>query len=167
MLTGRPKKPTQIKILEGNRGKFAKASLKPDARGIGRPRMPAHLIPEEQELWQDVIASLPVGLLSRADEAALERMAVAWAEFREAQQMIRKTGKLVQSPQGPVRNPLFVIRNQASREMHLAGEVLGLSPVARARLAASETPDDDPMALLLGPDDDPNGAWSTLPKTKQ
>jgi P27 family predicted phage terminase small subunit len=167
MLT-RPKKPTQIKILEGNRGKFAKASLKPDPRGIGQPRMAAHLTKKERELWQDVVASLPVGLLSRADEQALERMAVAWAEYRDAKETIRKTGKLVHSPQGPVRNPLFVIRNQAERAMHQAGEVLGLSPVARARLSAPDTANDDPMALLLGPDGDPNGAWSTLPpRTKQ
>jgi P27 family predicted phage terminase small subunit len=115
-----------------------------------------------------IVGSLPVGLLSRADEQALERMAVAWAEFRETKKAIQVTGKLVQSPQGPVRNPLFVIRNQAQREMQYAGEVLGLSPVARARLsAADQTGDEDPLALLLGDDHDPDGAWNTAPRTRQ
>ena len=166
-MKGRPKKPSAIKIAEGNRMKVAKAQLKPDPRGIGRPQLPLHLTEVERRLWSDVVASLPIMLLSRADEAVLERMAVAWAEFREVQETIRKTGKLVQSPQGPARNPLLIVREKAAREMHLAGEVLGLSPVARARLTDIETAEDDPMELLLGMDGDPAGAWSTLPRTRQ
>jgi P27 family predicted phage terminase small subunit len=156
-----------IKIAEGNRRQRGRAELRPDAQGLGRPRLPLHLSEVEAGLWLDVVASLPVVLLSRADEAMLERMAVAWAEFREVHETIKKTGKLVQSPQGPVRNPLLIVREKASREMHLAGEVLGLSPVARARLAATDTADSDPMELLLGLDGDPSGAWSTAPRTKQ
>jgi P27 family predicted phage terminase small subunit len=163
----RHRRPGLIKELEGNRAKLGKAKIKQDPTGIGLPRMPAHLMAHERELWADVVASLPVGLLSRADDQALERIAVAWAEFREMQTMIRKSGKLVKSPQGPIRNPLLVIRDRAMREMHLAGEVLGLSPVARARLAAVETADNDPMALLLGDDGNPDGAWSTAPRTRQ
>jgi P27 family predicted phage terminase small subunit len=105
--------------------------------------------------------------LTRADDAILERFAVAWAEYREVHATITRTGKLVNSPQGPIRNPLLVVRNNAAKEMHAAGSEIGLSPVARARLAAPNAVDDDPMALLLGEDGDPNGAWSTLPKTKQ
>jgi P27 family predicted phage terminase small subunit len=167
MTMGRPPKPKKIKILEGNRRKVAKAKINHDPQGIGQPREPVHLNPEEQRLWWEIVTSLPVGLLSRADETMLERMAVAWCRFRQVHATIEKTGLLVQSPMGPIRNPLLVVEKAAAVEMHSCGSELGLSPVARARLSAPDTVNSDPMALLLGPDEDPNGAWSTLPKTKQ
>lgn len=118
-------------------------------------------------LWREVVASLPAGLLSRADEAALEQFAIEWATFREADDKVQSTGLLVSSPQGDIRNPLLMIRNQAGKAMMNLGMLLGLSPVARARLAVPASSDADPMALLLGDDGNPDGAWSTAPRTKQ
>jgi P27 family predicted phage terminase small subunit len=138
-----------------------------EPKGIGRPRVPLTLDADARRLWAEVVTSLPDGLLTRADESALETFAREWATYREADSKIQKTGLLVQSPQGPVRNPLLAVRNQACRNMTIIGGNLGLSPVARARLAAPNTGDDDPMSLLLGMDGDDNGAWATAPKTKQ
>jgi P27 family predicted phage terminase small subunit len=166
-MKGRPKKPMSIKIAEGNRRQRGKAELMPDAPGIGRPSLPPSIEGEAARLWVKVVASLPDGLLTRADEATLEAFAGAWATYREADAKIQKTGLLVQSPQGPIRNPLLVVRNHACQHIISLGAVLGMSPVARARLAAPNSADSDPMALLLGDDGDPNGAWSTLKATKQ
>lgn len=164
MPKGQKPKPSQIKILEGNRSKVAVANLGPDLRGISSPRVPLHLSADERKLWADVVASLPVGLLSRADETILERFAVAWARFREAGRLIAKSGLLVQSPQGPIRNPLLVVQNACAKELHAAGSDLGLSPVARARMSQIGSEGDDPMALLLGMEGDADGAWATARK---
>jgi P27 family predicted phage terminase small subunit len=166
MPKGEIPKPSAIKIAEGNRRKVAKAQLKEDPRGKGRPELPPNLSALETQLWLNVVDSLPDGLLSRADEGALESFAREWATYREADEKIKKSGLLVQSPQGPIRNPLLVVRNYAVRNMISLGGVLGLSPVARARLAAPGAGAEDPMELLLGMDGDPAGAWSTLPRTK-
>jgi P27 family predicted phage terminase small subunit len=163
-MTGRPPKPAQIKKLEGNRRKVARAALRDDPRGIGRPRLPAALDEAGQRLWLDVVASLPVGLLTAADNVTLQAFVREWQTYLAADAGIQKTGLLVQSPLGPIRNPLLTVRNYACRNMMALGGQLGLSPVARARLAAPGQAEDDPMALLLGPDMDPDGAWSTLPK---
>lgn len=167
MPKGQKPKPKQLKLLEGDRSKVGKANIPDEPQGLGRPRVPIHLDADERKLWADMVASLPVGLLTRADEATLERMAVAWWRFRATTATIRKTGYLVQSPMGPIRNPLLVVQNVAAKEMHAAGSELGLSPVARARMTTAGLENDDPMALLLGADEDPAGAWSTLPKTRQ
>lgn len=167
MIRGQVPKPAIVKNREGNRRQRGKAQIKEDPHGIGRPRLPDRLTEVQAQLWRDVVASLPVGLLSRADDAALEQFAIEWAVFREADEKIKTTGLLVQSPQGPTRNPLLVIRNQAGKAMMNLGMLLGLSPVARARLAAPATSDSDPMALLLGDDGNPDGAWSTAPRTRQ
>lgn len=167
MPKGQKAKPKQIKVLEGNRSKVAKAKILDEPQAKGVPRVPGHLSAVERTIWADVVRSLPVGLLTRADDGMLERYVVAWHRFREATRQIAKTGYLVQASFGPIRNPLLVVQNVAAKEMHAAGSELGLSPVARARMAAPANFDDDPMALLLGDDMDPDGAWSTAPRTKQ
>ena len=165
MPKGQKPKPKQIKVAEGNRRKVGQASIPDEPRGIGAPRVPAHLTADERRLWADIVGSLPVGLLSRADDFILERMAVATVRYREATRKIAATGILVSSPQGDIRNPLLVVQNIAAKEMHAAGSELGLSPVARARLAAPTAGDDDPMALLLGMDGE--NAWPPAPRTRQ
>jgi P27 family predicted phage terminase small subunit len=167
MIRGQVPKPAVVKNREGNRRQRGRAQIKEDPQGIGPPGMPDRLTEVQKGLWRKVVGSLPVGLLSRADDAALEQFAIEWAAFREADEKIKLTGLLVQSPQGPVRNPLLVVRNQAGKAMMNLGMLLGLSPVARARLAAPASSDNDPMALLLGDDGNPDGAWSTAPKTRQ
>jgi P27 family predicted phage terminase small subunit len=147
---GRLPKPARIKMIEGNRSKIAVAKLKSDPQGLGPPRLPPGLSEAEELLWLDVVASLPDGILSSADDGILERYVVAWARFRDARKRLAETGTLVKSVHGPVRNPLLIVISQATREMHMAGSELGLSPVSRARLAALDTFQDDPMALLLG-----------------
>jgi P27 family predicted phage terminase small subunit len=158
------KKPMQVKVLEGNRAKVAQKQLyAPEPQVFGPPKPPTRLKPDERRLWADVVRSLPVGLLGRADEGVIERYVVAWARFIDATAQIHRIGLMVQSPMGPIRNPLLVVQNVAAKEMHAAGSEIGLSPVARARMASPQNTADDPMALLLGPDGDPDGAWSTLP----
>jgi P27 family predicted phage terminase small subunit len=166
-MKGRKPKPSVIKQMEGNRSKIARADMAHDLDAPGKPRLPDHLTAAERQIWLDVVAALPPSLLRLADESILERFAVSYARWRDIQRIIVKSGLLVQSPQGPIRNPLLVVQKEAARDMHLAGEVMGLSPVARARLASKDNDgDEDPMALLLGMDGDPAGAWATPPRRK-
>jgi P27 family predicted phage terminase small subunit len=164
MTRGRKKLPKEVKIAEGNRSKVAKADLEPNApKGLGTPSMPPGMDDEEQACWREVVGSLPVGLLTRADNSMLERMATAWARFRATKASIKATGTLVKSPSGPIRNPLWVILNAAQKEMHACSSELGLSPVSRARLAMAADGAEDPMAMLLGMEDD----WDAPSTTRQ
>jgi len=168
MPTGRKPKPAVIKIREGNRSKVKQGSIKPDPVGVGRLMAPKHLKEDERLLWSKIVRSLPDGLLSSADESTIERMAVAWAQFREATKMIHRTGLMVRGERNhPVRNPMLIVQRVAGIAMHQAGEMLGLSPVARARLTADKGPATDPMEFLLGMDGDENGAWPETTTTKQ
>ncbi len=161
MPKGQKPKPALLKRLEGNRAQRGRASIREDPPGHGRPSVPLTLTPEEQLLHAHVLRSLPDGLLTMADDGILERYVSAWGDFRELRDKIQRTGWLVQSPNGPIRNPLCVLLNAARKEMHASGSELGLSPAARARLTNVEMAEHDPMELLLGMDDDPAGAWST------
>lgn len=169
MRGGNNKKPAIIKVLEGNRRKVGKARIGVDPAGLGRPQPPIGLTEIERGLWEEVVGSLPKNLLSRADNAILERFCIAWARFRDCQSKIKATGLLVQSPQGPVRNPLLVAQNAAAKEMHATGGELGLSPVARARLNTTTPPgEEDPLDYLMGMGEgESNSDWMPPPLNKR
>jgi P27 family predicted phage terminase small subunit len=152
-----PRKPTAIRKLEGMRGH---APLpKDEPMPIGRPRAPNHLSPEAQARWLDIVESLPVELLTRADETTLERAAKAWAMYREAAVKLDASGLLVKGLHGDaVKNPLLAVLRQASQDLDRCSWALGLSPAARTRITTPEKASEDPLALLLGPE---GNAWRT------
>jgi|SRR5215203_1426363 len=151
-----PRKPAKIRHLEGNR---SQTPIPREIEPQGRPRCPGHLTEAEQARWKDIVASLPVEVLTRADEQVIERMAVAWTAYREACEALRKTGGTLVDRQfgNVVRNPLLIVKKQTVEEMNSCGMQLGLSPAARTRIAAPPEVDDDPLAVLLGPQ---GKAWS-------
>lgn len=150
---GRPPKPKQLKIAEGNRSKVGMGQLHDEPQGRGRPRIPPGFTPDQIEMWLDVIGSLPDGLLSRADESALETFVWNWDTVRQARLEIDRTGLLIKTPEGYVRNPLLVVLNNAAKLMASYGGQLGLTPVARAKLAHPTKWDDDPLEMLINGDD--------------
>jgi P27 family predicted phage terminase small subunit len=146
-MKGRPPKPALVKELEGNPGH---QPLHMDVETKGKPIMPNYLNDEEKMLWRSIERALPRGLLGQADSQAVERMAVAWATFRECCRKITGNNLTTVGSTGQLTvSPFLKIRSMAAMEMHKAGEVLGLSPVARARITQPDNPGDDPLALLL------------------
>ena len=147
MLRGRPKKPARIREMEGNPGK---RRIPKEIAASGLPRPPEGLTEEEFELWTEVYRSLPLGLLTSADSSVLERFACAWARWRQCQRNIRDEGLLTENREGkPIRSPWLLVQRACSDEMHRCGTELGLSPVARTRLAVPAPHDDDPLSMLL------------------
>ena len=115
----------------------------------GKLEMPDYFGAEEKACWKFIVSAVPAGLLTRADTQCVERAAVAWAMYRATSRQIASIGLLVKTDEGPRRNPLLIIRRQASEDLARATADLGLSPLARTRLVESEPEDDDPMAILL------------------
>lgn len=158
------KKPEIIKRLEGNPGQ---RKIVPDLVVQGNPTPPDYLSKEQLDRWRDIVAALPDKLLKTADNAILERMAVAWATFREAARAINKMGLLVKDADGrPMRNPLLVVKNAAAAEMQDCGNGLGLSPLARTRISNPDDFEDDPLELLLGPNGKAWGSEKIVPIRK-
>lgn len=152
----RPRKPAAIRKAEGNRGK---RRIPDEMRPDGLPAPPDYLDAEQRVCFAAVVDSLPPGVLCAADQPAVERMAVSWAAFRTCVRSIGATGLLIKAADGKAaRHPLWIVMRGACAEMEQAGSSLGLSPVARTRIAQPEKANDDPLALLLGPEGD---AWRT------
>ena len=142
------KKPAALRRLEGNRGHRPIPEDGP--RGLGVPEPPAYLTSAERERWDEIVLSLPVGLLTRADTSTLERMAVSWAAFRDATERLRAADVLAQGRERTVvKNPLFTVQRQASEEMQRCSSSLGLSPAARTKLSAPPVGEPDPLEILM------------------
>ena len=152
----RHRKPAAVRELEGNRSRTA---IPKEIEPIGYPEPPAHLSAEQLDRWNDIVSSLPIELLSRADVQCLERMAIAWATFRQTTILINQSGLLTRGQRGEaVYNPLMRVRSAATEEMQQCSMALGLSPLARTRLVAPESEEVDPLTVLLGPH---GKAWGT------
>ena len=77
-----------------------------------------------------------LGTLHQADRAVIAAHAVALARWAEAEGELRKLGLIVRSPNGfPQQSPYLPIVNKAIEQVLKTAAELGLTPVARARLA--------------------------------
>ena len=140
-----PKKPASIRKLEGNRGH---RPIPQEIATVGRPEPPTWLTQKQRDRWDEIVASLLH--LTAADQQVCERMAVAWATFRQTCQLINQSSLLTRGRDDePVRNPLLSVRRQAAQEMETCGMALGLSPLARMRLTAPDQDEDDLLSRLL------------------
>ena len=142
-----PRKPAIVRKLEGNRGH---RPIPREVIALGRPAPPSHLTASQLERWADIVTSLPDELLTAADTSTIERMAVAWATFREATAAIQDRTLTRGRDGNIVRNPLIFVRATAAAEMHACGLLLGLSPLARTRLLAPDQEEPDVLTRLLG-----------------
>src|SRR5262245_52289419 len=142
-----PRKPAAIRRAEGNRGH---RPIPDEIVGLGKPEPPPGLTEAQIQRWDEIVWSFPDGHLTAADVSTIERMAVAWATFRQTTLALNdKT--LVRGKDGNVvRNPLLIVQRQAAEEMHLCGMALGLSPYARTRLTAKAEVEDDLLSMLMG-----------------
>ena len=156
-------KPTALKILEGNPGKRK-------IRNTGEPMPPQldtapspprRLLPEAKQEWKRLAPMLTaLGLLTTADTAAFAELCQNYAYYLAADAKILSDGpdgmtKFQVAPSGYTQaHPLLTIRRQYYELWHKGLSDFGLTPAARARLAAdtaqqAKTKDADPMESIL------------------
>lgn len=133
---GRPPKPVEQKIREGNPGKRKlPAPLKLVEGGLEKPELPA----AASAFWDDIVPILEhAGVLNRVDRVALTALVMQWERAEQARTLLAAQGLFVPGSAGQmVEHPaLQVERNAHMLLLRFAGE-FGITPVARARIAAA------------------------------
>lgn len=148
-----PRTPTRLKVLRGNPGKRKLPREMNPARPETLPDPPEFLMRAAKDEWWRVADELyRLGVLTLVDTKSLAAYCQAYARWELAEQSIARmavndamTGALMirNAAGGPQPNPLVKMANQAARDMvRYAGE-FGLTPVARARIAAAYNGGDD------------------------
>lgn len=143
-MQGRPRKPTALKVLEGNPSKRPLNDYEPQPE-LAIPTMPKHLGKEAKREWKRIVPELQrLGLLTRVDRAALAAYAVSYGRWVQAEAELEKNGSVVISPNGyPQQSPWLAISNKALDNMRRFISEFGLSPASRSRVSASPEADSD------------------------
>jgi P27 family predicted phage terminase small subunit len=150
MAKGRPKKPTALKVLEGNPGKRPLPVNEPKPVEIA-PDCPEHLDDEAKKEWERIAPELEsLGLLTYIDKAALAGYCQAWSRWVEAEMILKKHGILVKSPNGfPMQSPALAIANKAMEQIKEYLVEFGMSPASRTRVKAQKSEKSKGISGLL------------------
>lgn len=140
------KKPTKLRLLQGNPGKVPINKNEP---------MPDPCIPEPMstttglalEEWKRITPILArLGLMSDLDLVALAMYCDAVRTWREAQALLECEGLVIETTNGNViQNPLLGIRNTAIETARKLLVQFGMSPSSRASVTVSEKTKSNPL----------------------
>jgi P27 family predicted phage terminase small subunit len=129
------RKPTALRIVEGNPGKRKLNRKEPKPRvSHRRPSPPDWLGRTGKALWRKLTKELmPLGLLTVVDEHVLAMLCQAWSRYREADSEWTKSGPTFETANGYVAHHphVSICRDMAKQVRALSGE-FGLSPSSRS-----------------------------------
>jgi P27 family predicted phage terminase small subunit len=156
---GRPPKPTQLKVLQGNPGKRAlnKAEPQYSADHLSCPRW---LNAEARKEWRRLLPMLKAErVVTAADRSVLAACCQSYARWMQAEEVLEEKGFTeeieVQNSKGEVIGTRHVVRPeviiaQKMQEMMLrAAAKLGLTPSDRAKVSKIPEAQEDPFAAFL------------------
>lgn len=147
MPAGRPRKPSSLRLIEGNRGHRPLPKGEPQPRG-GAPEMPEHLPPLAQLAWTRAVREMNAvaGWLTQVDWRILESWATDYAIWRDCVAAVKEHGLTYmdsfmdssgQEHLKPKARPELKTLNDAAVRMLKAESALGFAPAFRARIDLS------------------------------
>ena len=154
LMPGHPPKPTHLKLLEGDLGRQPVHVRTPKPRR-GVPRCPGHLSACAKCLWRALGRELDrMGVITMADGVALEMLCDAYAQYRDARDVVAIDGLTYKSTtkRGGVivrARPEVAIAADAWRRTSSMLTAFGLSPASRAKLGVAGADGVDPMDAIL------------------
>jgi P27 family predicted phage terminase small subunit len=144
MQPGRKPKPTQLRIVEGNRehrpineneAKFSPLE----------PECPDWLSDEAKAEWSRIVKELKtVGMLTLADRSALAGYCQAWARWSEAERVIDEKGTVFETDSGYCQQrPEVVIAHKYLDKVIKFCAEFGLTPSSRGRIRLPDVEEND------------------------
>lgn len=147
---GQNKKPTALRVIEGNPGHRKLNKREPKPAPI-RPTRPGWLLPEAKREWTRLAPELErLGLLTHLDRATFAAYCQAWAWVRRYEEIVAKEGMVIPGHRGvPRKHPLLSALNAATAAVRALGCEFGLTPVSRSRISLPTATDGDDWGNLL------------------
>ena len=160
---GKARTPTALKLLKGTARKcrLNKNEPKPE---VGMPEPPDHLSERAARVYREFTKLLlGTGVLTVADGFALEALAQAYCDHREATEFLDKMGTTVyvvtrSSPDGTTHDefkqyPQVTQRSDADKRLRGWLQSFGLTPSDRSKVTAIEKKEANPWdEFKRGPD---------------
>jgi P27 family predicted phage terminase small subunit len=148
---GRPKKPTRLKVLEGNPGNrtLPKDEVKPIPIA---EKCPSWLHKYAKKEWKLLAPRLEaLGLLTEVDTSAFASYCQSYARWREAEEFMTKHNNTIfKTPSGYLQQlPHVAIAQKYMALMLTSLSKFGLSPSDRAGLVVAKPNEKSNMSRLL------------------
>ena len=148
-MAGRRPQSSRLKALAGNPGR---RPLNTAAAPTGRKvYCPSWLSDEAKAEWRRVAPELHRrGLLTLLDRTALALYCQAYAQWREAEQVLAERGMTYVTNTGNMRQrPEVAIAASAHRAAKAMALEFGMTPGSRGKVDGGEPPEPDPFAEFL------------------
>lgn len=146
---GPPPKPSNIRLLEGNRGRLKINDREPKPP-VAAPACPPWLDLEARAEWARVVPQLlALGILGQIDRADLAGYCATWSRWRATYLAIRELGTTFTTPQGYVASRPEVIQEaKLLALLRLYAADFGMTPAARSKVTTTAAPVDAFDALF-------------------
>jgi len=126
------KKPTALKVLEGNPGKRPLPQNEPKPKPVA-PKCPSYFGPEVKKKWKQMAGRLErMGLLTEVDGPAFADYCVCLVRLDAAEKDITERGLLVPGDRGMVKNPSCQIAREYRAAAQKWAARFGLDPASRS-----------------------------------
>ena len=153
MKPGRKPKPSNLKIMAGNPGHRAINQNEP-IPDPGIPECPPDLTDAAKDEWAYIAPELEkMGVLTRADRAALVCYCESYAQLQEARILLYKNnGAIVVTDTGFVmQHPAVGMMNSAKNQIRAFAEQFGLTPSARTRISIEKPRETSAIDRFITP----------------
>ena len=153
-MAGRPRKPTTLKVIQGNPGKRALPANEPQPEKGARPS-PKYLKKKARDWYAEVAAELDkVGVLTVLDSNALELLIEAYAEYRQHCATLDAEGYTYRttSTSGETvikAHPASVMKSDAWKRIRAMLTEFGMTPASRSKVSTKGPDTVDPMAEFI------------------
>ena len=153
-MAGRPRKPTALRLIDGNPGKRAAPGKEPEPHLLLDLTAPEHLPQPVADVWNEVAPKLHrAKVLTELDTPLLEMTADAIASFRLAMKHTGD-GKLLQrnAETGAVSiSPWAMIKSMSFKQALAGLREFGATPAARTKVMVDPQADLFVDAKTAGP----------------
>lgn len=151
---GPTKKPTNLKILQGNPGKRPLNNNEPKfEEDMEPPKPPAHLNTYGKKEWKRIVPVLmKVRLITKADYAALAAYCQSYGRWVVAEKIIKGEGLTFVSDKGNViQRPEVGIANTAMKNIVSFAREFGMTPSSRSNIKVDDTvKSENPFIKFVG-----------------
>ena len=138
-MSGRPPKPTAMRVIEGDRGKRGRSKQEPDPEYLAAENMvaPAWLPAAAKVVWDELVPALQKArLVAVIDVELLAHGCAAIAMCRKA--TIRAHKKTViagKDGAGDSLSPWLIVQSMSFKQLNAVLLQFGVGPAARTRIA--------------------------------
>ena len=141
--SGRPPKPSVLKLLAGNPGKRKVNKREPKMAG-GTITPPSWLGRVAKLEWKRVLKAAPLGLITQGDRQLFAQYCQNTARIAELEKIVTEQGYTFVTEKGYVaqRPEIAMLKGLQHLQVRICAE-LGLSPSSRSRI---ELAPDNPLA---------------------